>query len=104
MWGRLNVVIIIFVLVAFASAAVAATAPSWLEVKSALAGVVEAQPLVAVGDAVDDGQPMVYVRTTLTGSVSVAARAPRAGVVREVLVTSGQQIERGVLVARIEPR
>ncbi len=102
--GRRVSAVIIFIIVAVASAAFAATPPTWLEVKSALAGVVEAQPLVSVGDVVDDGQPLVYVRTPLTGSISVAARSPRAGIVREVLVKSGQQIERGVLVARIEPR
>lgn len=103
MWRR-PAVLIILVLVVTASAAIAAPEPSWLEVKSALAGVVETQPLVGVGDVVDDGQPLIYVRTPLTGSVSVAARAPRAGIVREVLVIPGQQIERGELVARIEPR
>lgn len=103
MWRR-PVLFIIVGLIAGTTAASAATAPAWLEVKSALAGVVETEPLVSVGDLVDDGQPMVYVRTPLTGSVSVAARAPRAGVVREVLVAPGQRIERGDLVARIEPR
>ncbi|MGH2349661.1 MAG: biotin/lipoyl-containing protein [bacterium] len=82
----------------------AAGAPVLLEVRSALTGVVETQPLVSVGEVVDDGQAMVYVRTALTDSVSVAARAPRAGVVREVVVVPGQRIERGDLVARIEPR
>jgi biotin carboxyl carrier protein len=102
MWHTRTFLILI-ALVATAAAG-AAGAPVLLEVKSALTGVVEAQPLVGAGDVVDDGQALVYVRTALTNSVSVAARAPRAGVVREVVVVPGQRIERGDLVARIEPR
>lgn len=79
-------------------------APALIEVKSTLTGVVESQPLISVGDVVEEGQPLVYVRTALTGAVDVAARAPRASVVREVLIVSGQRIERGDLVARLEPR
>jgi len=96
--------LLIAIVVVATAAAGAAAAPVLLEVKSALTGVVEGQPLVAVGDLVEDGQALVYVRTALTGSVSVAARAPRAGVVREVVIVAGQRIERGDLVARIEPR
>lgn len=97
-------VLIALGLVVGASAAHAATAPPWLEVKSVLAGVVESQPLTSVGDVVEDGQAIIFVRTPLTGTVDVAARAPRAGIVREVLVRPGQTIERGDIVARIEPR
>ncbi|HEV8354366.1 MAG TPA: biotin/lipoyl-containing protein [bacterium] len=102
MWT--NRALLIAITLVAAAAVGAAGAPALLEVKSALTGVVEAQPLVGVGDVVDDGQAMVYVRTALTGSVSVAARAPRAGVVREVVIVAGQRIERGDLVARIEPK
>lgn len=79
-------------------------APALIEVKSTLTGVVETDRLVMVGDVVEEGQPIAYVRTALTGTVDVAARAPRAAVVREVLIVSGQRIERGDLVARLEPR
>jgi len=53
---------------------------------------------------VDSGQPLVYVRTALTGTVSVAARAPHGGSVREVLVKPGQQLERGAVVVRLQPK
>jgi len=75
-----------------------------LDVKSTLAGVVLADRLVAVGDQVEDAQPLVYVRTRLTGAVGVAARAPQDGTVREVLVTPGQRIDRGDIVVRLQPR
>ena len=75
-----------------------------LEVKSTLAGVVLEDRLVKAGDQVDDAQPLVYVRTPLTGTIGVAARAPRDGVIREVLVQPGQRIERGDIVIRLQPR
>lgn len=88
------------------TAAVASAAPrvALLDVKSSLAGVVLADDLAEVGAQVGDGQPLVYVRTTLTGTKSVAARAPRDGIVREMLVRPGQRVERGDVVARLEPK
>lgn len=80
-------------------------APSGLvDVKSSLAGVVLEDRLVKVGDQVEDAQPLVYVRTALTGVVGVAARAPQDGAIREVLVTPGQRVERGDVVVRLQPR
>ncbi|MDR7451369.1 MAG: acetyl-CoA carboxylase biotin carboxyl carrier protein subunit [Armatimonadota bacterium] len=76
----------------------------WLDVKSTLAGTVLADDLVEVGARVEDGQPLVYVRTVLTGTKAVAARAPRNGTVREVLVRPGQRVRQGDVVVRIEPR
>jgi biotin carboxyl carrier protein len=73
-------------------------------VKSSLAGVVLEDRLVAVGEQVEDAQPLVYVRTTLTGTIGVAARAPRDGTIREVLVRPGQRIRHGELVVRLQPR
>lgn len=69
-----------------------------------MAGVVLADELVEAGTRVEDAQPLVYVRTALTGTIAVAARAPREGVVREVLVAPGQRVERGDVVIRIDPR
>lgn len=93
------------VVVVLATATVmAAPRPAVLEVKSTLAGVVLADELAEVGTRVEDAQPLVYVRTALTGTIAVAARAPRDGVVREVLVAPGQRVERGDVVIRIDPR
>jgi len=97
-----NVVLVVLMLIA--ATAAAAPRPAVLEVKSTLAGTVLADDLVEEGARVDDAQPLVYVRTPLTGSTAVAARAPRDGTVRELLVKAGQRIERGDVVARIEPR
>lgn len=96
----------IALVVFLASAAAAGAAPrlGLLEVKSTLAGTVLADELAEVGARVDDAQPLVYVQTALTGTRAVAARAPRDAVVREMLVKAGQRIERGDVVARIEPR
>ncbi|MDQ7819754.1 MAG: acetyl-CoA carboxylase biotin carboxyl carrier protein subunit [Armatimonadota bacterium] len=84
--------------------AVGAASPALVDVRATLAGTVLADRLVAVGDRVEDGQPLVYVRTPLTGTVAVAARAPQDGIVRDVLVEPGQRIERGQVVVRLEPR
>ncbi|HXF83136.1 MAG TPA: acetyl-CoA carboxylase biotin carboxyl carrier protein subunit [bacterium] len=86
------------------AAAAAAPQAGLLEVKSTLAGTVLSDGLVEEGARVNDGQPLVYVQTALTGTKAVAARAPRDGVVREVLVRPGQRIERGDVVVRLEPR
>lgn len=73
------------------------------EVKATLTGEVLEFGLVRVGDAVRDGDPLVYVRT-LVGR-GVAARAPHDGVVQEVLVRPGQMIaEKGTVVVRLAPR
>ena len=82
----------------------AAPRPALIDVKSSLAGVVLADDLVEVGDRVEDAQPLVYVRTALTGAEGIAARAPRDGVVREVSVVPGQKIKQGDIVVRLEPR
>lgn len=92
------------ILVLAAATAAAAPTPALLEVKSTLAGVVLVDDLVEEGARVDDAQPLVYVRTALTGTRAVAARAPRDGVVREVLVRPGQRVEQGDVVVRIEAR
>lgn len=83
----------------------ASAAPvAMIDVKTTLAGVVLADDLVDVGERVEDAQVLLYVRTALTGLKSVGARAPRDGLVREVLVRPGQRVERGDVVVRIEPR
>src|SRR3989442_5856986 len=63
-----------------------ALAADLLEVKSSLAGVVQEERLVKAGDQAEDAQPLVYVRTSLTSAIGVAARTPQACVVREVLI------------------
>jgi len=100
----MRVLAVLFVIVTAAAAAVFAAPADLLEVKSTLAGVVLEDRLVKAGDQIDDAQPLVYVRTPLTGTIGVAARAPRDGVIREVLVQPGQRIERGDIVIRLQPR
>lgn len=82
----------------------AAPRPDVVDVKSSLAGVVLADDLVEVDARVEDAQPLLYVRTRLNGLKSIAARAPREGVVGEVLVRPGQRVERGDIVVRLVPR
>ncbi len=101
MWRAGVILPIIVVLLAGISAA--APRPGWMDVKASLTGTVVADDMVEVGARVEDGQPLVYVRT-LTQPKAVAATAPRDGTVREVLVKTGQKIERGDVVVRIEPR
>src|SRR3989475_13009993 len=63
-----------------------------LDVKSSLAGVVQEERLVKAGDQVEDAQPLVYLRTSLTGAIGVAERAPSDRGVRWALVTPGHRI------------
>ena len=90
--------------VTLATPPVLSSGQTWFNVKSSLAGRVVADHLVKEGDQVDSGQPLVYVRTALTGTVGVAARAPHGGSVREVLVKPGQHVERGAVVVRLQPK
>lgn len=99
---RLGLVLV--TMVVLGASAIAAPQADVVEVKSSLAGIVLADDLVEMGVRVEDAQPLVYVRTALTGLKSVAARAPREGVVREVLVRPGQRVERGDVVVRLLPR
>lgn len=78
-------------------------APSVVEVKSSLVGVVLADGLVAEGVEVADGQPLVFVQTA-TRSLAVAATAPRDGVVVAVLVQPGQKLQRGQVIVRLSPK
>lgn len=96
--------LILVTMTALAASALAAPSADVVEVKSSLAGLVLADDLVEVGERVEDAQALVYVRTALTGLRSVAARAPRDGVVAEVLVRPGQRVERGDVVVRLLPR
>lgn len=95
---------ILVVILTAVAAAVLAAPSEVVEVKSTLAGVVQEDRLVRAGDQVEDAQPLVYVRTPLTGTIAVAARAPQDGVIREVLVQPGQRVERGDVVVRLQPR
>lgn len=96
--------VILVTMAILASAAGAAPRLDVVEVKSSLTGIVLADDLVEVDARVEDAQPLLYVRTRLTGQKSIAARAPREGVVREVLVRPGQRVERGDVVVRLMPR
>lgn len=59
-----------------------------------------AEWLVAVGDAVTEGQPIVRVETD---KVDAEVEAPAAGTIGEILVDAGQDAEVGTVIARIEP-
>lgn len=74
-----------------------------VEVKASLRGEVLADGLAKAGDSVNEGDPLVYVRTQ-TGR-DVAARATVDGRVAEMLVGPGAVIrDFGTVVARIEPK
>lgn len=98
--------LVLVTLTVLAAAAVAPAAPSpgrVTDVKATLTGEVLEPGLARPGDAVRDGDALVYVRTTV--GRGVAARAPHDGVVVEVLVRPGQMItEKGTVVVRLTPR
>jgi biotin carboxyl carrier protein len=77
----------------------AAAAPADV-VRATVGGVVV--EVVRAGEAVDEGAPLVWVRTA-TKPREVAARAPRAGTVVEVLVQVGARVRVGDPVVRLSP-
>ncbi len=89
---------------ALANSGIGAPAPTLLDAKATITGVVLQDDLVEVGAPVEEDQPLVYVRTGLTGRKDVAARSRWRGVVREVLVRPGQRVDLGDVLVRIEPR
>lgn len=56
--------------------------------------------LVAVGDAVTEGQPIVRIETD---KVETEVESPGAGTLAEILVPDGEDAEVGTVLARIEP-
>lgn len=78
---------------------VAAAAPAEV-VRATVGGVVV--EVVRAGEAVDEGAPLVWVRTA-TKPREVTARAPRAGTVVEVLVQVGARVRVGDPVVRLGP-
>jgi pyruvate/2-oxoglutarate dehydrogenase complex dihydrolipoamide acyltransferase (E2) component len=56
--------------------------------------------LVAVGDSVAEGQPLVHVESD---KVDAEVEAPASGTIAEILVPAGETAEVGALLGRIEP-
>jgi biotin carboxyl carrier protein len=87
---------------ALSAAAAAALPPGLMDIRATIAGKVLEEGLVQAGDAVRDGDPVVWVRTA--AGPAAAARASADGVVVEVLVRPGDVIRRpGTVVARLRP-
>jgi len=70
---------------------------------AALAGQVLPLQLAVVGEAVHQGDPLMFVSTT-TGAAVPAARSPVDGQVVEVLVQPGQYVNIGDPVVVIHPQ
>lgn len=95
-------VLLVVGLLAYSATATAGPKPA-VDIKATLRGVVEADGLVRVGDTVNEGDPLVYVKTP--AGRGVAARATVDGRVLEVLVAPGAAIrELGAVVVRLEPK
>lgn len=95
-------VILVVGSLAYGATAIAGPKPA-VDIKATLRGVVEAEGLVKVGDTVNEGDPLVYVKTP--AGRGVAARATVDGRVLEVLVAPGTAIrELGAVVVRLEPK
>ncbi len=56
--------------------------------------------LVAVGDTVTEGQPLVHVESD---KVDAEVEAPGSGTISEITVLNGQTAEVGALLGRIDP-
>jgi biotin carboxyl carrier protein len=72
-------------------------------VHAALAGTVVSQGLVRAGQAVRQGDPLVYVQTRTGAAPALAAVAPSNGQVTRVMVTPGQTINIGDAVVELQP-
>jgi biotin carboxyl carrier protein len=72
-------------------------------VRAAISGQVLPLQLVAVGQAVHQGDPLVFVRTSTGGAVP-AARATIDGQVVQVMVGPGDHVNIGDPVAAIQPQ
>ncbi len=53
---------------------------------------------VAVGDRVEEGQPLVVLESM---KMEIPVVADRAGTVEEILVSEGEVVEEGAVVARL---
>lgn len=53
---------------------------------------------VAVGDRVEEGQPLVVLESM---KMEIPVVADRAGAVEEILVSEGEVVEEGAVVARL---
>lgn len=80
-----------------------ADAQNTVTVTAALSGQVQPLQLAAVGQAVKQGDIILFVRTP-TGSAIPAARAPVDGRIVQVLVNAGDRVNIGDPVAVIEPK
>ena len=98
-----NVAVAILVVLTLSGGVGSAPAPLH-EAKATISGTVLPDGLVEAGAQVEEDQPLVYVRTGLTGRTDVAARSRWKGVGREVLVRPGQRVEPGDILVRIELR
>jgi acetyl-CoA carboxylase biotin carboxyl carrier protein len=68
------------------------------EVKAHITGVVF-QVTSKAGDAVGAGDPVIVLESM---KMEIAVEAPRAGVVKEILVTEGQTVQEGDTIAVLE--
>jgi biotin carboxyl carrier protein len=71
--------------------------------RAAISGEVLPLQLAVVGQAVHQGDPLVFV-STMTGAAVPAARAPADGQVVEVLVHAGDHVNIGDPVVVIRPQ
>jgi len=95
---RKNAIIIAAIAIFIIAGSLLVTANGVVDQVSVLSGPVIS--LVAPGTTVREGDILVQIGT-LTGPVP-AARASMSGIVKEVLVKSGDSIKIGDVVARIE--
>lgn len=98
-----NVALVVVALTATSLVAAAAQRPTVL-VRVVISGEVLPLQLAKVGQAVKQGDPLVFLRGTSSGAAVPAAVAPVDGQVAQVMVRPGDHVNIGDVVAVIQPQ
>ena len=101
-WARYLVLVIVGL--SLTSLMAAAQQGNTVTVPVTVSGEVLPLQLAKVGQAVKQGEPLVFIRGTTSGAAVPAAVAPVSGKVVQVMVRPGDHVNIGDPVAAIQPQ
>lgn len=95
---------VLLAVIGFATAgAPGVSAQAVIPVRAAISGEVLPLQLAQVGQAVKQGDTLLFVRSATAGAVP-AARSPADGLVTQMLVRPGDHVNIGDVVAAVQPQ